>query len=614
MKIAVIGVGVVGRVLYDVARTNGVSVLGFDSNIPEFGKLNNSILDCPVAFVSVPTPSVMGLQDLSAIHNVMSTLLSLDYRGVVCLRSTVLPGTCAFLNKTYSLRLTHMPEFLTELHAQRDFITQPVIWVSGKSSDTEEVVDALFQILPSLEGVTRSYEQIPAFETTEMQKYFANCFKALKVTFCNEIFDVCAKVGIDYESVRKIACEVPGVGSNHTRVPGPDGRGFSGMCLTVGHRISTKDGYKTIEDIEEGDDVSDQNGITQVTKVLVRPVPSVIKISSCGRTIQGTSEHIHMVYEKGKVVQKLLKDVKINDWLCLVKPTLEVSNEIVLGPKKNGYCKWWPETLHWSAELSYLVGLYLADGCFVASEYAAVFSLGLAKNDCRNRLKKCLEFLGLPYGEAFIEKEGTYGLSKTWRLRIRSAGMAELFKVLGLLGNSHTKRFPSVPKEFILDAVAGWLDGDGHSEAGTLNGFSRSTEMILDIDSLLLSVGINGNISKNGQQLNISQREDLELIMARTTRHNMPKEHYVREKAYQSPNKRKTSFGWVTRVTKIEETGENQVVSLETKSGTYIANNILTHNCFPKDTSAFELWASHIGSPVSTLTSAITSNLVHRRK
>ena len=231
MKIAVIGVGVVGQVLYKTAQLKKVNVIGFDPSIPTFGPIDEKVCRCDVAFVSVPTPTHRGEQDISALHDVMTRLRNLNYAGVICIRSTVLPGTCDMFKKIYELEIVHMPEFLTEAHAENDFLSQPIVWLSGEYAKTEIVAQVLEGMLPPLpEG--RIFKHITDFKTTEMQKYFANCFKALKVAFSNEIYDVCNKVGINYENVRKIVSEVHGVGANHTKVPGPDGRGFAGMCFT----------------------------------------------------------------------------------------------------------------------------------------------------------------------------------------------------------------------------------------------------------------------------------------------------------------------------------------------------------------------------------------------
>jgi UDP-glucose 6-dehydrogenase len=57
-----------------------------------------------------------------------------------------------------------------------------------------------------------------------------NSFLALKVTFCNEIYDIAQAVGVDYNELRELWLLDPRIGRSHTFVM-PDARGFGGKCL-----------------------------------------------------------------------------------------------------------------------------------------------------------------------------------------------------------------------------------------------------------------------------------------------------------------------------------------------------------------------------------------------
>lgn len=57
-----------------------------------------------------------------------------------------------------------------------------------------------------------------------------NCFLALKVTFCNEFYDIAERFGIDYNELRELWLLDPRIGRSHTFVL-PDDRGFGGKCL-----------------------------------------------------------------------------------------------------------------------------------------------------------------------------------------------------------------------------------------------------------------------------------------------------------------------------------------------------------------------------------------------
>ena len=69
-------------------------------------------------------------------------------------------------------------------------------------------------------------------DTAEMVKYFINCFLAMKVTFANEMYDICEATGIDLDKVTEYTLYDTRIGNSHLTVPGPDGdRGFGGHCF-----------------------------------------------------------------------------------------------------------------------------------------------------------------------------------------------------------------------------------------------------------------------------------------------------------------------------------------------------------------------------------------------
>ena len=66
----------------------------------------------------------------------------------------------------------------------------------------------------------------------EMAKLYTNGILMTKVVFSNEIYQMCQKLGINYEEVRAIACLDPRIGPSHTTVPGHDGHlGAGGSCF-----------------------------------------------------------------------------------------------------------------------------------------------------------------------------------------------------------------------------------------------------------------------------------------------------------------------------------------------------------------------------------------------
>ena len=65
-----------------------------------------------------------------------------------------------------------------------------------------------------------------------MVKYFTNCFLATKVSFSNEIRQVCEKINVDYDKVVEYGLYDQRIGKTHFSSPGPDGKfGFGGSCF-----------------------------------------------------------------------------------------------------------------------------------------------------------------------------------------------------------------------------------------------------------------------------------------------------------------------------------------------------------------------------------------------
>jgi UDPglucose 6-dehydrogenase len=66
----------------------------------------------------------------------------------------------------------------------------------------------------------------------ELTKYFCNCFLATKVSFANEMKQLCDSLGADYERVVESSVYDDRIGNSHLAVPGPDGSwGFGGSCF-----------------------------------------------------------------------------------------------------------------------------------------------------------------------------------------------------------------------------------------------------------------------------------------------------------------------------------------------------------------------------------------------
>jgi UDP-glucose 6-dehydrogenase len=98
--------------------------------------------------------------------------------------------------------------------------------MGGRPAATQTVADVYSKAYPGVLQV-----QCNAL-TAELVKYVGNCFLATKVSFANEIYQICSKLGVDYGGVINAAMLDKRLGKSHWKVPGPDGHfGFGLTCF-----------------------------------------------------------------------------------------------------------------------------------------------------------------------------------------------------------------------------------------------------------------------------------------------------------------------------------------------------------------------------------------------
>ena len=230
-KIAIIGHGYVGRAVEDFLK-NHYDVEIYDiayikkENLEEFQKRTNS---CDVAFICVPTPSdENGRCDTSAISETFEWLTV----PTVVLKSTVEVGTTERLQEKYAGEIVFSPEFIGEskywspFKFDKDMKEMPHYIFGGRNKAAcQKIVDLYTKVT----GPMKSY-MVTDSKTAEMVKYTFNTFAAMKVTFCNEIYDICEKLGISYNEVRELFTMDPRVSKMHTAVFAEE-RGYGGRCL-----------------------------------------------------------------------------------------------------------------------------------------------------------------------------------------------------------------------------------------------------------------------------------------------------------------------------------------------------------------------------------------------
>lgn len=228
VNIGIVGQGFVGSALKSKFE-NFFNVLTYDLKP---GISNSSIEEivnnCNIIFVCVPTPmNEDGSCNIMSVDTVLKSLNKTSKKNIVVIKSTIPPGSTEKLNSNYKrIKVVFNPEFLREKHANEDFDNVDRIILGGDRDSLNKLTDFYSKIFPKANIVRTSSN------SAEMMKYFTNAYLAMKVVFCNEIFQICEKNNIEYDEVIKCVGFDKRIGQTHFSVPGPDGDfGFGGHCF-----------------------------------------------------------------------------------------------------------------------------------------------------------------------------------------------------------------------------------------------------------------------------------------------------------------------------------------------------------------------------------------------
>lgn len=269
MKISIFGIGYVGCVSAACFAKSGHHVVGVDVNATKVEIINSgrspiveagidelmsemvaagrlravtcsceAIRDSEISLVCVGTPSnangSLNLQHVQRVcEEIGAALKSKQARHTVVIRSTMLPGTIENLvvptleghsgkkvGEDFGVCIN--PEFLREGSSLKDFYAPPFTLIGADSKETAELVSSLYSEIEAPLMVTE-------LKTAEMVKYACNCFHALKVSFANEIGNICKAAGIDSHEVMEVFSQDTKLNlSPYYLTPG---FAFGGSCL-----------------------------------------------------------------------------------------------------------------------------------------------------------------------------------------------------------------------------------------------------------------------------------------------------------------------------------------------------------------------------------------------
>jgi UDPglucose 6-dehydrogenase len=186
-----------------------------------------------VGFICLPTPMrddgscYLGILEevLTDLNNIAT--LGEQYCNIFVVKSTIPPGSTENWNTTYkNIDIVFNPEFLTEANAMDDYKNQNRIVIGGPRKATTIVKQVFSKAFPTVPIIKTSSSM------AELVKYTTNCFLATKVSFANEMYEICEALDLDYDKLIEYATNDARLGYSHWSVPGPDGDfGFGGHCF-----------------------------------------------------------------------------------------------------------------------------------------------------------------------------------------------------------------------------------------------------------------------------------------------------------------------------------------------------------------------------------------------
>ena len=210
-----------------VKRNEQANRLSFTSD------LSQAVEGADAIFIAVGTPTRRGdgFADLSFVFEAADTIArTVGHKCVVVCKSTVPVGTSRAVRERIhkagghaGIEVASNPEFLREGSAIDDFKHPDRVIVGVESEHARETMKAVYRPL----SLNRTPMLIAGLETAELIKYASNAFLATKITFINEIADLCERVGADVQDVAQ------GIGLD--RRIGPKflhaGPGYGGSCF-----------------------------------------------------------------------------------------------------------------------------------------------------------------------------------------------------------------------------------------------------------------------------------------------------------------------------------------------------------------------------------------------
>ncbi len=282
--------------------------------------LRKSIKDSDIIFICVGTPTKKGSSsaDLSQIFRVAKQIsLSINKFKIIVTKSTVPVTTGDEIEKIILKKKSNKnkfsvvsnPEFLREGEAIRDFIFPDRIVVGSNDKKSNRLLNNLYAPL-----ISKGAQYIhTSRRAAELIKYSSNAFLATKITFINEIANLCEKTGINVEDISIGMGLDKRIGSRFLRA----GPGYGGSCFPKDTKaiISTADKFKinlsVIKSVIKSNENRSHFLLNKVYKILNNKIKNK-KITFLGVTFKANTDDMRDSSSLKMIPALLKKGAKIN--------------------------------------------------------------------------------------------------------------------------------------------------------------------------------------------------------------------------------------------------------------------------------------------------------------
>jgi UDPglucose 6-dehydrogenase len=393
MRIAMIGTGYVGLVSGACFSEFGVDVVCVDKDAGKIDRLNNGeipiyepeldnlveknvaagrlsfttdlnegVKDADAVFIAVGTPSRRGdgHADLSFVYDAAREVAgAMDGYTVIVTKSTVPVGTGDEVEKIMreaspdgAFDVVSNPEFLREGSAINDFMRPDRVVIGTLSEQAQDVMRTLYRPLFLIETPIL----FTARRSAELIKYAANTFLATKITFINEIADLCEHVGADVQDVAK-GIGLDGRIGNKFLHAGP---GYGGSCFP-------KDTLALVRTAQDaGSPIKIVEAVVEVNETRKRQMADKIAMA-CGGDLTGKK-----VAVLGLTFKPNTDDMRDSPSLAIVPALIEGGAEV------HAYD---PQGMEEAREM--LEGVNWCEGAYEALESADVVAIVTEWNEFR---------------------------------------------------------------------------------------------------------------------------------------------------------------------------------------------------------------------------------------